>query len=424
MTSRELIRYSLLHERRSRAGWWTSSFAVAILVGAAIAGWVAWRGETSPLAASRGWLVCTVVAYMVAFVRVPFHVYWRPDAALLAQLPIGGGPLFDAALLRCARAALAITLAVAIGLLPLYELGTEVIVRHLAFAGVFALVTAFLIPAVVVWTASWVAHGITGDLLRVAQGGDLVPDLERVQMSSAAARSSASAILGAVPGALGSFVIVFLLLVSPWLVGEAPKLPVAATLGGLAAISVVAIVGVRALSGGAMGNILRDVSALDRQRLATLEIRPPTGIEQLIGKLVGHGALAYDKDARLMRRRYPMAFALGGLAFLVLAVVGFARPDDPAPWLTVTLAGGTAYAVALAGRLGKPPIELPRLSATLPIERAAAGRAKVAWLVGWWTIFVAAPGLFASVRQADPWPGLALVVGGTVVTIVAALLRR
>lgn len=424
MTSRQLIRYSLLHERRSRAGWWASSFVIAIVVGAAIAGWVAWRGESGSHAASRGWLVCTVVAYMVAFVRVPFHVYWRPDAALLAQLPIGGTPLFDAALLRCTRAAGAITLAVAIGVVPLHELGTEIVLRHLAFAGVFALVTAFLIPAVVVWTASWVAHGITGDLLRVAQGGDIAPDLERAQMSSAAARSSASAILGAVPGALGSFVIVFLLLVSPWLVGEAPKLPVAATLGGLAAISVVAIAGVRVLASRAMGNILRDVSALDRQRLATLEIRPPTAIEQMIGKLVGGGALAYDKDARLMRRRYPMAFALGGLAFLVLVIVGLAQPGDPAPWLTVTIAGGTAYAVALAGRLGKPPIELPRLSAALPIERAAAGRAKIAWLLGWWTIFVAVPGLFASLRQVDPWPGLALVVGGTLVTALAAVLRR
>lgn len=421
MNSRELIRYSLLHERRASTGTLLTSFRVALLVGAAIAGWVAWRGEHGPLSASRAWLVCTVVAFMVAFVRVPFHVYWRPDAALLAQLPIAGRPLFDAALLRCARAAALTLLAVVVGLAPLARSDVELAARHLAFAGTFAAVTAFLIPAVVVWTASWVAHGITGELLRVTGA----VDVKQAAMASAAARSSASAILGAVPGALGSFVIVFLLLVSPWLTFEAPKLPVVPTLGGLAMLSLVAIAATRAGPGHAMGDILRDVSALDRQRLATLEIRPPTALERAIGKLVGPaGALAYDKDARLVRRRYPMAFALGGLAFAVLVIVGIARPSDPAPWLTVTLAGGAAYAVALAGRLARPPIELPRLSSTLPIDAAARARAKLAWLLGWWLIYFALPGAFASLRQTDPLVGLALVGGGTLVALVAGRLRR
>jgi hypothetical protein len=172
-----------------------------------------------------------------------------------------------------------------------------------------------------------------------------------------------------------------------------------------------------------MGTILRDVSALDRQRLAALEIRPPTALELRIARLLGDAALAYSKDARLMRRRYPMAFALGALAFLVLAILGFARPADPVPWLTATVGGAAIYALALAARLRRPPIELPRLSTTLPIPPAAAARAKLAWLAGWWTIFVAAPGLFAALRQADPAPGLALVAGGTAIALAAARLR-
>jgi hypothetical protein len=172
-----------------------------------------------------------------------------------------------------------------------------------------------------------------------------------------------------------------------------------------------------------MGAILRDVSALDRQRLATLEIRPPTGIEHAIGRLAGDAALPYGKDARLVRRRYPMAFALGSLAFLVLAIVGLSQPADPVPWLTATIAAAAAYAIALAGRLRRPPIELPRLSATLPITAAAAARAKLAWVLGWWTIFVAVPGLFAALRQTDPAPGLALVAAGTLVAAIAGRAR-
>src|SRR5687768_9357454 len=97
----------MLHERRARAGWWTSPWLIALVAGAAIAGWVAWRQDVGLVAASRAWLAATLVAFAVAFLRVPFHLYWRHDAALLAQLPIEGGPLFDAALVRCVRAAAA-----------------------------------------------------------------------------------------------------------------------------------------------------------------------------------------------------------------------------------------------------------------------------------------------------------------------------
>ena len=56
--------------------------------------------------------------------------------------------------------------------------------------------------------------------------------------------------------------------------------------------------------------------------------------------------------------------------------------------------------------------------------RAAGRRAKVAWIAGWWTIFVLAPALFAALRQADPLPALALALGGTVVIALGALRGR
>ena len=125
-----------------------------------------------------------------------------------------------------------------------------------------------------------------------------------------------------------------------------------------------------------------------------------------------------------MRRRYPMAFAMGALAFAILVIVGIARPHDPMPWLTGTIGGGVLYAIALAGRIVRPPIELARLSATLPLATSAITRAKLVWLAGWWTIFFVLPSLFAALRQADPIPGLALLGGGTLVVLITSRLRR
>jgi hypothetical protein len=208
------------------------------------------------------------------------------------------------------------------------------------------------------------------------------------------------------------------LIISPWLVGEPTKLPAVAALVTLAVAAIAGIALVRATSAPIMATILRDVSALDRQRLATLDIRPATPLERAIGRLLGDGALPYDRIARLVRRRYPMAFALGALAFFVLAIVGLARPADPAPWLAATLASAAVYAVTLAARLDRPPIELPRLAATLPIAPAAQRRARRAWLVGWWTIFVLAPGGFAALRT-DAVVGLALLGAGTLLALLA-----
>jgi hypothetical protein len=209
------------------------------------------------------------------------------------------------------------------------------------------------------------------------------------------------------------------------LTGRDTDIPTPLVLGAIAGVSLVAFLATRSSAPRMMGTILRDVSALDRQRLAHLEIHPPTTLERALAKLAGvDGGLIYAKDARLMRRRYPMAFALGALAFIILGIVGIARPDDPAPWLTATISGGALYGIALAGRLVRPPIELARLSSTLPVGASGIARAKLVWILGWWTIFVAIPALFASLRQSDPLPGLALLGGGTVVVLLAALVRR
>lgn len=421
MTSAELIRWSSLHERRGRRAW-SSPLVVAIVAGHVFAGWIAWQLDGDPVGASRAWLAGTVVAFAIAFMRVPFHLYWRSDASLLAQLPIEGGPLFDAAVWRCIRAAAATTLAVAIGAAPLLHSSMEIGARHLAVAGVLGLTAGLFMPAVAFFAASLVAVSQTQGMaaLRVAAG----IDAEAKQRETTQPPAPSTAMLGALPGFASMVVILGILMTHAWLVGRPPAVPASIVLGSLAAVSVLSILATRATAPRIMGTILRDVSALDRQRLATLEIRPPTAIERGIARLLGDAALPYSKDARLMRRRYPMAFALGALIFLVLAIVGIAQPDDPTPWLVATLVGASAYGLAVGARLHRPPIELPRLSRTLPFSLSAAHRAKVAWVIGWWTIFVAAPALFASLRQSSPLEGLALLGGGTLLVIGSALLRR
>jgi hypothetical protein len=378
--------------------------------------------EGGPGSASKMWLAGALAASALAFMRVPFHLYWRQDAALLAQLPIGGGPLFDAALVRCVRAAIATGIVMLAGAAPLAEADGELFARCAAMAGVLVALAAGLLPAVATWAASLVALGTdavelatklggapsrrgegashAADVIELATTGGVSPRDGQPggAKGKTVAPGSSSAVLGALPGFASTVVIVLVVIVAPWLWGGDEALEPMPVLGGLVGVSVLAVAWMRAVAPRVMGTILRDVSALDRQRLATLEIRPPTGLERAIAGMLGEGGLPYRKDARLMRRRYPMAFALGALAFLVLLIVGLAQPTDPAPWLVVVLAGMAMYGVALAGRLRRAPIEIPRLAATLPISAAAIARAKLAWLVGWAMVFVVVPLAFAVLR--------------------------
>ena len=412
MTSRELIRWQRLSERRARWSIVTSPLVLAIAIGALFAVWVASRDGA--IAQSNVWFAVALVAHAFTFMRVPFHIYWRPDASLLAQLPIEGGPLFDAALVRCVRAALSTTIVLALAAAPIArDVSVEIYLRHLAMAGALGLAAAGFLPAVAVWSAWLVALGQRDDRIHKARAAAGIAE---------AAGPPSTAALGAVPGFASTLVFVAVILGYRWLTARDSDIPTPLVLGGIGVASLAALAATRARAPAIMGTILRDVSALDRQRLAHLEIRPPTGLERALGRLAGgDGALVYAKDARLVRRRFPMAFALGALAFLILAIVGMAQPADPGPWLTATLAGGALYGIALAGRLYRPPIELARLAATLPLARGGIVRAKVVWIAGWWTIFLGVPALFAALRQADPVPGLALLGGGTVVVLVAAL---
>jgi len=421
MTGAGFRRWERIRDSRERGGM--MRWVIAILFGGLLAALVAWRANDSIASASHAWLAGAVAAFMVAFMRVPFHVYWRPDAALLAQLPIDGTILFASALRRCVVAATTTLVTVLVGAIPFAALGAKAVAaatrtldampfagdpvpretpldlfaRHAGYGVAFALVAAAFIPAVTMWAASLVAG--SRNLLQIATAlGGAPVRAEAKPVVHTSANSSAGAVLGALPGLAASVAIVVLLLASPWLLNKDAPIDVFPAAVLVAGISVFSIIGAGARIGPRMGDILRDVSALDRQRLATLEIHPPTALERAVMKVLGAAALPYAKDARLMRRRYPMAYALGAIAFLVLAIIGLSRPADPVPWLVVPLAGALLYAALLRARLSDPPIELPRLSATLPITPAARRLAKRAWTLAWLAVFVIVPAAFAVVR--------------------------
>ena len=315
-------------------------------------------------------------------------------------------------------------------------MGIDLAVRHAAFAVTLGVAASLLLPAVTVGAATLVVQGGGERVLRAATalgGAPARAPKQAAQPSTSPTPPGASpgtppgaspgVILGALPGFAATVVLVAVLVIAPWLVGGATSVQAPIMLAAIAGISLISIIAARA-GAGVMSQVLRDVSALDRQRLATLEIKPPTPIEAAIARLIGDAALPYGKDARLVRRRYPMAFALGAMVFAVLVIVGLVRPEDPTPWLTVAIAGAASYGLVLAGRTRRPPIELARLSATLPLTSQARSRAKLAWLLGWWSIFAGAPAVFAALRQSEPVTGLVLTGAATLLMIVAGALPR
>src|SRR3569833_603648 len=161
-------------------------------VGPLLAGLVAWRATDSVASASHAWVAGTVAAFMVAFMRVPFHIYWRPDAALLAPLPIEGCILFASAVRRCIAGAAPTLVTVVVGAIPFAALSEKAVAaathtldakpnasepepretplelfgRHAGDGVACALVAATFIPAVAMYAASLVAG--SRNLLQIA----------------------------------------------------------------------------------------------------------------------------------------------------------------------------------------------------------------------------------------------------------------
>ena len=350
----------------------------AVLLAAAAAGVALVATADDELGASRAWQLVAIVAFGWAMLVTPLRIFWRSDASLLARLPLGGRALFELAMAQAFRLAGGAALVAVAAAVPLVQWSTDLCVRHVLTALALVIIVPTLIPAVAVGAAALVASGVVDSLAR-SMAGEF--------------RAPTTSWLGVLPGLAAAAVVLLVLALAPWLrvgtvtlIGPGPVALGAAVGAGLLAIAIAA-----ARTDG-LSFALREVAALDRQRLAHIEINPPSPVERFVMRVLGRPtATIYDKDARMMRRRFPMAWVIGAGLWVVGVGVVLAEPNAFVAWTVAVAAGGIAYALVSARRLVTPPVEYPTLARTLPVPARAQGRAKTAWVATWALVFVVPP---------------------------------
>jgi hypothetical protein len=362
-----------------------------------------------------------VAVFAATMVGSALGMFWRHDAGMLARLPIDGTVLLRAALVRAARsAAIAAGTAIAAAAPIAAAAGAagepgvwDALGRGALLIATLTIAAAALTPASAAAAALLVAGGTIATMAKVA-GVAADPEAKAPVPSTTA--------LGALPGTAAAWMVILAITVRWWMFhgGSTAIGPALPWLGAAAGVSVLALATVWK-KGAGMAVALREVAALDRQRLAHLEIHPPRGLERGIMNALGpRAALVYSRAARLMRRRYPMAWALGLVAWVIGLAIGLGDPGDAVVW-TIGLAAGTAaYALALALRLSRPPVELPRLAAQLPVPDAAHRRARVAWMIGWLATFGTPPTVIATFGAHTGLVPLAVLGAGAVASVSLA----
>jgi hypothetical protein len=231
--------------------------------------------------------------------------------------------------------------------------------------------------------------------------------------------------LGVLPGVTGTAVALVILGAAPWARGEAETTMIGAPallLGGAVLVSIAAAAWALARAGGIMAVALREVVALDQERLAHVDLVTPSLIERLVaGRVLGgadRAGVVFDKDARLLRRRFPIPFFLGVVGLATLVIVGWTQPADALMWAATIAAGLGVYGAVMARRLVSPPTEHPRFLRSLPAGVGAL-RAKRARVILWTACYVL-PGAVVVIARA-PAPATAALALGLVAAAAIAL---
>jgi hypothetical protein len=410
VTFRSLLRWGDLDDARRRAArpaLLRSPWIAPIVAGAALAAWIGWRAGVDPREASRAWIAAVIVVFCAVMIGAPARLYWRHDSVLLSRLPIPGDAQLAVALVRSARVTAHALVVCAPALAFFARLSTDAALRMAAWLGAIACASALLLPAA----------ALAGGVL-VAAPRAVATAMRKLGAPAPVRRTE---MLGAIPGFAMSAVVITAIVCVPWLDGRGETAfgPGWVVVGAVAGASIAAAVAALRASARVLPCALREVVALDRQQLAHLEIHPPTALERAAERLLGPRArLVHDKDARLVRRRYPLAFVAGALGTLTSWILAAARPDALVPWATAVAAAMALYAAALARRLGRPPIERAVTLASLPIAPADARAAKRAWYATWLAVYVG-PGAIAVVARArDPLAAAGALAGVVAISIV------
>lgn len=406
MDGKRLLAWSDLHDRRQgRPGArWVIAGVLGVGLGAEVArrgGWFAGAAPSSSLV-----VAIALLGFLPAMLAAPYSMFWRADAALLARLPLPGAALWYATVARSIRAAAMAGVAVAPSMVVVAISDGDLAVRAVALVAAIALATVGLVPAVTLGAAHLVASGKARDLAAAVGGGE-------VPIGSTAA-------LGGFPGAVIAGVVLAAIYAAPWVDGRPdPTGPLALTL-----VVAASVIGLAVATAGApriVPRAMREIAALDRQVHAHLEIDPITPVERRVkASLGGAAASTYDRMARLVRRRYPLVVFAGFATALTYIVIGAVGPTELVAWLAVTAIAQGALVSWLDRALRRSPLELARLSATLPVTPRDVAAARRAYIVGWCSVWTVTPALIAialcgrplaaAIAIAVGWAG---AVGGT-----------
>ncbi len=399
MSSREFQGWEQRGLRRSQSHtwWWTLG------IGAGLAAWIQ-HGIDHGDPATR-WLVFAVAGFALAFLRAPSHFFWRNDATLLARLPIAGRVLFDSGLRRSGFDAARLAITLVLGAVPMLLANTAATLPYLAIAASLVVLAAGAGPATCVGAGALVIH-----------------DRARQILAGSAPATPATALLGGLPGFVAALAIVAVVGCAGSLRGGASELPWIPVSAALAVAGIASCVAARQLWAIHMPAILRDVTTLDRQQLATLQILPATPLHRVVARLLSKAsALVLDKQSRLMSRRYPMASVVGAILFAGLASLAvWPRPD--LSWFGTLAVTGGVYALVLSRRLRSPPTALPRLEPTLSLNIGAFQVARAAWQGIWLGLFVIVPGIGAALRSGQPMAAGLIMVVATLVVMTGTLM--
>jgi hypothetical protein len=127
----------------------------------------------------------------------------------------------------------------------------------------------------------------------------------------------------------------------------------------------------------------------------------------------------FEKDTRLLRRRFPLPFFFGTVGLISLVIVGWRASEDALLWAAAIAAGLGVYGAVMARRLVSPPTEHPRFLRSLPVGVAGAAGAKRARVVLWVACYVV-PGA-AVVVARSPAPVATAVTLGLIAVVSVAL---
>ncbi len=399
MTSREFHGWEQRASRHGQARSWLWTLGI----GAMLAAWIQ-HGVDHGEPATR-WLVVAVAGFALVFLRAPSHFFWRSDATLLARLPIAGQVLFDSGLRRSGRDASRLAVMLLCGAIPMLLANATAALPYLAIAASLVVLAAGAGPATCVGAGALVIHDRTRQLL-----------------AGSAPTTPPTALLGGLPGFVAALAIVAVVGCAGSLHGGSSELPWTYVSAVLAVAGVVSCVAARQLWAMYMPAILRDVTTLDRQQLATLQILPAAPMHRLVAQLLSRAsALVLDKQSRLMSRRFPMASVAGALLLVGLAILAI-WPRADLSWFATLLVAGCVYTVMLARRLVNSPTALPRLEQTLGLTPKNFRVAHTAWLSAWWGLFVGMPGIIAALRSGQPTVASIAVAVATLLAIAPALL--